>query len=253
MSKFLIFIPTLNEAQNIGLLLKEMSQVQMPAEYDILVLDDNSPDGTGQILDELKTKMPNLNVIHKMNRNGIGGAHKDGIQWAYDHGYKTLVTMDADFTHPPAKIPELFKSNSQFDVVVGSRYLQKNSLDGWNLMRKLLTWTAHILTTYLLGLKYDSTGAFRLYKLDRIHRGFFTEVQSNGYAFFFESLHLLNIAQYKINEIPIALPTRTYGSSKMSYFEALKSIKTLFTIFLFRRKIKAEYVATKIISTKNHG
>lgn len=248
--KFLIFTPTLNEAQNITLLLQEIEKVKMPGAYDILVLDDNSPDGTGRILDELKLTRPHLHVIHKMNRNGIGGAHKDGIQWAYEHGYKTLVTMDADFTHPPHRIPELFHNNQNFDVVVGSRYMEKNSLDGWNSMRKFLTWTAHFLTTFLLGLKYDSTGAFRLYKLDRIHRGFFSEVQSNGYAFFFESLHLLNVGKYKINEVPISLPPRTYGSSKMSYFEAMKSIKTLFTIFLFRRKIKMEYRAGNALPNK---
>ncbi|MGZ3697739.1 MAG: glycosyltransferase, partial [Bdellovibrionota bacterium] len=196
-------------------------------------------------LDELAKKLPNLFVIHRKVRNGIGGAHQDGISWAYQKGYKTLVTMDADFTHPPARIPDLFKDTAAYSVVVGSRYMDKKSLQGWNMLRKVLTWTAHVLTTYLLGLKYDSTGAFRLYRLDRIPQSVFESVTSKGYSFFFESLYILDLARYPIHEIPIALPPRTYGSSKMSYVEAFRSTKKLFEMYFRGREIKRSYVANR--------
>jgi len=234
--KFLIFIPTYNEAENVKPLIQQLTG--LPLDFDILILDDNSPDGTGKILDEIAKTTPNLFIIHRKERNGIGGAHKDGISWAYQKGYKILVTMDADFTHPPDRIPNLLRNTDQFDVVVGSRYLEEKSLKGWNLLRKTLTWTAHFLTTVLLGLKYDSTGAFRLYRLDRIPHAAFNLVRSNGYSFFFESLYILNLSLYPIHEIPIALPPRTYGSSKMSYVEAFKSVKMLFEIYFRGRELK---------------
>jgi dolichol-phosphate mannosyltransferase len=208
-------------------------------KFDILILDDESPDGTGAILDEISKATPNLHIIHRKVRNGIGGAHRDGISWAYEKGYKTLVTMDADFTHPPARIPELLNNTFRYEVVVGSRYMEEKSLKGWNFLRKTLTWTAHFLTTVLLGLKYDSTGAFRLYRIDRIPQATFELVRSNGYSFFFESLYILHVSHYAIHEIPIALPPRTYGSSKMSYREAFKSVKMLFGIYFRGREIKS--------------
>ena len=249
--KILLFVPTYNESQNVLPLIAQLRA--LPRPLDLLFLDDNSPDGTGKLLDEAAKTDKNLHIIHRSGRLGIGSAHKMGIAWAYEHGYKTLVTMDADFTHPPAKVLELVSVSEglsgDVDVVLGSRYLQKNSLAGWNLLRKSLTWTAHILTTVLLGLKYDSTGAFRVYRLDRIPQSFFSLVESDGYSFFFESLHVLNINHFTIREVPIALPPRTYGSSKMSYIEALKSVRMLMLIYfkgLFTKRLaKGERLGQK--------
>ncbi len=142
--------------------------------------------------------------------------------------------MDADFTHSPDNIPLLIQRLGDSDVAVGSRYMQKESLAGWNLMRKFLTSIAHVLTRLLLDLKYDSTGAFRIYRLDRIPRGLFSLVESRGYSFFFESLHLLHVNKFKIVEMPIILPPRTYGTSKMSYKDVFKSLEVLLTTFLKR-------------------
>ena len=229
-NRILIFVPTYNESENVRPLFERLSKLNLGA--DILFLDDSSPDGTGKIMDEIAGLNPHVHVIHRSGKLGIGSAHKTGIRWAYEKGYQTLITMDADFTHSPEDIPALLSKSGEASIVVGSRYLMKNSLEGWNLIRKGLTQTAHVLTRVLLGIKQDSTGAFRVYRLDQISKEFPDAVKSNGYSFFFESLYLLSRNHFKIAEVPIALPPRTYGSSKMSYLEILKSIRQLVVLYL---------------------
>jgi SAM-dependent methyltransferase len=137
--------------------------------------------------------------------------------------------MDCDFTHPPDKIPEILDASSSdaFDVIVGSRYLMANSLPNWNLYRKLLTHTGHVLTEKLLGMPYDATGGFRCYRLERLPREIFDLVGSGGYSFFFESLHILHRNRFRIGQIPITLPNRTYGHSKMVFAEIRNSVELL--------------------------
>jgi dolichol-phosphate mannosyltransferase len=227
--KPLIFIPTYNELENAELLCKAILELKL--DCDILFMDDGSPDGTGELIDRLSQAHPNVKAIHRKGKLGIGSAHYDGIQWAYSHGYETLVTMDCDFTHPPKYIPEVLKNAEGYDIVVGSRYLQKKSLSEWNLFRKLLTLTGHTLTRLLLKMPYDATGAFRLYRLNRIPRHAFDLINSKGYSFFFESLFLFCRNKFKIKEIPIVLPARTYGHSKMDIREVFKSVRLLFSTY----------------------
>ena len=217
----LIFVPTYNERDNAPELFKQI--LAMGFEADILFLDDNSPDGTGQILDKLAATHHRLHVIHRTGKLGIGSAHVDGIQWAYRHGYTRIVTMDCDFTHSPVDIPRLFAALSGSDVVVGSRWVQADSLNEWSAFRKFLTSLGHFLTRDLLKVPFDATGAFRVYDLTRIPRHIFTRVTAKGYAFFFESLFLLIRNDYRVREIPIVLPKRTYGHSKMRIYDALSS------------------------------
>lgn len=221
----LVFIPTYNERENVQPLYRRIRNTG--AKVDILFLDDNSPDGTGIVMDAIAKEDMGVKVIHRKGKLGIGSAHREGITWAFEKGYKRLVTMDADFTHTPEVIPDLIKHSETNDVVIASRYLEENGIKDWNVFRKFLTCTAHILTTVLLGLKYDTTGAFRIYRLDRISKNYLSRVRSNGYSFFFESLYVLHNMNYKIDEIAVVLPTRTYGSSKMSYREMLRSLKLL--------------------------
>jgi dolichol-phosphate mannosyltransferase len=230
--KTLIFSPTYNERDNVTPLWQGIAALGLDA--DVLFIDDSSPDGTGEVLDTLAAKNPRLKVLHRPVKLGIGTAHQAGIAYAYDHDYNFLVTLDADFTHSPNNIPLLIRQLGESDVAVGSRYMKKESLAGWNLMRKSLTLFAHVLTRLLLDVKYDSTGAFRVYRLEHIPREIFSLVESKGYSFFFESLHLLNFNKFKIQEMPIDLPPRTYGTSKMSYKDALKSLEILFTTFFKR-------------------
>lgn len=230
----LILIPTFNESGNIESLYREI-RLQVP-DVNFLFVDDNSPDGTGQIIDRLAEADPRVFVLHREAKMGVGSAHYAGISWAYDHAYDFLLTMDCDFTHHPKYIKTILEQRHTGDILVGSRFMKKASLVGWNLIRKLLTWIGHALTTNLLGMPYDATGGFRLYNLLTVPRQGFDLVSSLGYSFFFESLFIFHINGVCIREIPIDLPPRTYGSSKMAFSDVLKSLCLLGEV-LFNRLI----------------
>jgi len=223
--QFLIFIPTYNEAENVEAIFRKIREVGV--EANILFLDDNSPDGTGVIIDRLAAENAGVFAIHRSGKLGIGSAHAAGIRWAYEHGYTLLLSMDCDFTHSPAKIHEFVAQAADHDIVIGSRYLQPRSLRGWSLLRKTLTHAGHWLTTTLLRMPYDATGAFRVYRLDRIPAAIFDLTHSDSYSFFFESLYILWLNGYSIWEIPLELPARTYGHSKMVLKDALRSVVLL--------------------------
>jgi len=230
----LIFVPTYNEAENVEVLFREIYKLQL-GTWEMLFLDDNSPDGTGKIIDRLVAGNPNVHAIHRSGKQGIGSAHQVGIRWAYEQGFHSLLTMDCDFTHPPQKIPEFLRFRNEYDIVVGSRFQQKNSLPTWTLLRKTLTHVGHLLTTNALGMPFDATGAYRLYRLDRIPVGIFDLVDSPGYSFFFESLYVLWLNGFQVKEVPLELPARTYGHSKMTWKDAANSTRVLCRLFLKTR------------------
>ena len=226
-----------------------------PLDADILFLDDNSPDGTGDIVDGFAKENPRVFTIHRSGKEGIGGAHQEGIRWAYDRGYQTLVTMDCDFTHLPEDIPIFIKESPGYDLVVGSRYMNRKSLRYWNLFRKSLTFAGHFLTKHLLQMPQDATGSFRLYRLDHIPKRVFELVGSKGYSFFFESLYVLQRNGFRIKEIAIDLPARTYGHSKMSWRDATNSLNLLLRTFLRSRTGKDAYRFTDTLQGRDswHG
>jgi dolichol-phosphate mannosyltransferase len=229
-TKTLIFIPTYNERDNAPRICAELHELGLDA--DLLFMDDNSSDKTGELLEQLKGRFPRLLVQHRPAKLGIGSAHFEAIDWAYKQGYQVLVTMDCDFTHSPSDVPALLAAASECDVAVGSRWLQPNSLPGWNVFRRMMTNIGHWLTRSVLGVPQDASGAFRAYRLDRVPRPVFDLVKSRGYAFFFESLFILNRNGLTIREVPIVLPARTYGHSKMSRSAALKSGLHIFKLWL---------------------
>jgi dolichol-phosphate mannosyltransferase len=242
-SKTLIFIPTYNESENAPEMVRRLSTMGLDA--DLLFLDDNSPDGTGKLLDELALTHSRLHVIHRTGKQGVGSAHVTGIRWAYEHGYDRLVTMDCDFTHSPDDIPLMLEAaEAGADVIVASRYLQRNSLPGWNLLRRLLTIAGHLLTRTFLGMSYDATGALRAYDLRTIPEGAFGLVRAKGYAFFFESLFVLHCNNLRIAEVPIRLPARTYGHSKMSYQEAFRSARQVISLGVASVTNPAQFVVS---------
>ncbi|HTL31226.1 MAG TPA: glycosyltransferase [Tepidisphaeraceae bacterium] len=233
-------MPTYNERENAGKMYQELRALGL--DTDIVFLDDNSPDGTGQMLDELAKNDPRLFVIHRPGKLGIGSAHQTGIRWAYDRGYETLLTMDCDFTHAPSDLPRfLAEFEKGHDIVIGSRYLEADSLPGWNRLRKTLTAMGHLLTHHMLGMSYDATGAFRIYRLPRIPRQTFDLVSARGYAFFFESLFILHSNGLRIKELPIKLPARTYGHSKMSLKEAIRSARQVASLSFVNRINPAQF------------
>ena len=236
--KTLLFIPTYNEHENVQRIYGLIKAQNL--DIDLLFLDDNSPDGTGQILDEMAAHDPRLLVIHRAGKLGIGSAHQHAIQWAYDHGYALVVSMDCDLTHPPEHLPEFIQSANDFDVVVGSRFMRDESLAEWNILRKFLTHLGHFLTRYVLRVPYDATGAFRSYRLDRIHRGVFRLVKSPGLAFFFARLYVLCLSGVRVKAITIELPIRTHGHSKMKLSDVAASLHRLTQLYRRSFHLKSE-------------
>lgn len=231
MKPILVGIPTLNEAKNIEPMVARLGKLPLPLE--LLFVDDNSSDGTAEILDRIARGNPSVRVLHRSGVPGIGSAHQAILQYAYDGGYEKLITMDCDFSHQPEDLPRLLEEPSQKPVVVGSRFLDAESLADWNPKRKFLTHLGHWLTFRFLGLPMDATGAFRLYRLNRIPQKLWRKVQSPGYAFFFESLVILHRHGIECAEISIRLPKRVYGESKLNFRQALRSLATLLQLTLF--------------------
>ncbi len=232
MNNLLIFIPTYNEAENVNIIYQMIKSLQLRISYDILFLDDNSPDGTGIIIDKLAKEDTHLFTIHRAGKQGIGSAHQVGIDWAYNNNYDSLITMDCDLTHSPEYIVDFFKQGQAYPIVIGSRYMDKESLQTWNIFRKSLTKLGHFLTKQLLDMPFDASGAFRYYDLKKIPKDVFLLIHSKSYSFFFESLLILHLNKFEIKEISIHLPKRTYGDSKMNFKDAWTSFQFLFKMFV---------------------
>lgn len=235
----LIFIPTFDESENVGPMAAELLALGLDA--DILFCDDNSPDGTGELLERIAKKHPRISVMHRPGRLGIGSAHRAGIAYAYEHGYRRLLTMDCDFTHSPSDIPRLLDAAEQADLVAGSRFSNPDSLSGWTLVRRGLTHLGHAMTRHMLGVSSDATGAFRVYRLDRIPRPVFELVTEKGYAFFFQSMFIMQQNGISIAEVPIVLPPRTYGHSKMDITEVARSVEQLVALLVARQANPAQF------------
>ncbi len=231
--KTLIFVPTYNERNNVEPMCERLCALGLDA--DILFMDDSSPDSTGEVLEVLARRHPRVSVVHRASKAGVGSAHQDGIALAYDRGYERLVTLDADFTHTPEAIPRLLAVADSADVVVGSRFIEDGGLEGWTFIRKSLTLVGHTLTKHLLGMAHDATGAFRVYDLTAIPRGLFELAQSRGYSFFFESLYILDRNGMRIAQVPVTLPARTQGHSKMTPLEVGRSVQRLVATYVGQR------------------
>ncbi len=227
-NEILIFTPTYNEAENIRSLIGQLLKLGLPA--DILVIDDNSPDGTGDIVAEMMQNHPNLRLLKREGKQGIGSAHLTALRYAKAEGYRLFVSLDADYSHRPEDIPRLLELKDTHDIVVGSRFQRESSLREWNWFRRFLTHLGHFLTQTMLRLPYDASGALRLYRLDRIPTTLFDRIESRDYEFFFESLTLLHISGFKIGEVAVDLPARTYGHSKMRLGHIVRGLLRLFRL-----------------------
>jgi len=230
MNRILVGIPTLNEVRNVEPMVQRL--LKLPFSFDLLFVDDNSDDGTREVLNRIADQYSFIKVIHRPSKLGIGSAHKEILRFSYEHAYEALVTLDCDFSHQPEDIPRLLLEPVDLPLVVGSRFLDSESLSEWNLKRKFLTHLGHWLTSRLLHLPMDATGAFRLYRLNLIPCEIWGRVQSDGYAFFFESLVVARQSGVTCREISIHLPKRVYGESKLNFQQALRSLKVLFQLYL---------------------
>ena len=237
MNDIIIIVPTLNEKENIEILFNKLNTTNI--KFDLLFIDDNSSDGSQEVIKTLLKKNQNINYIFRPKRMGIGSAHKDGLIWSYKKNYKIIITMDSDGTHDPKYIKFMIEELKNFDMVITSRFLEKNSLQDWPLLRIFLTKLRHLTISLLLSMFYDSSGAFRRINCQKITLSDLILAKDDGYSYFWESLFILHRKKYRIKQIPINLPFRIYGSSKMRMKDIFFAIYYLMIVFL--KKVLGKY------------
>jgi len=232
MQKILIFTATYNEADNIAELVREVFE-QVPS-CEMLVVDDNSPDGTGRILEELKAQFPKLHAIHRPYKNGLGTAHKLAVKHALAHGFDALVTMDADFSHDPKYLPEMMRRLEQAEFVTGSRYAKGGSCE-YPPSRVLLSRTANSLTRLLLGIPlHETTTSYRGFRRSLLERMNVDAIHADGYSYFVECIYQVRRLGAKMDEFPIRFADRRAGSTKISKREIWRGFTTLLRLAVTR-------------------
>jgi dolichol-phosphate mannosyltransferase len=212
----LVIIPTYNERENITRII-DLVLYQDPS-IDVLIIDDGSPDGTGQLADEIAAINPRVNVIHRPNKMGLGTAYLAGFKWALQRSYAYILEMDADFSHDPAHLPQFLTSIQDADLVLGSRYREgRVTVVNWPVARLLLSYFANVYARIVTGLQlYDATGGFKCFRRSVLEAINLDDVRSNGYAFQIEMSFRAWRRGFRIVEIPIVFVDRTEGVSKMS-------------------------------------
>ncbi len=213
----IVVIPTYKEKENISDLIKAISSLSVP--FDILIVDDSSPDGTAQIVKSMQPLYPNLHIIERSGKLGLGTAYVTGFQWAIDKGYSYVFEMDADFSHNPFDLVRLYEvcTNGEADLAIGSRYISGVNVVNWPLSRVLLSYFASVYVRIVTGMKIkDTTAGFVCYKkevLENIRPG---HIKSLGYGFQIEMKFTAWKLGYRITEVPIIFTDRRLGTSKMS-------------------------------------
>ncbi len=220
-----IVLPTYNEAENIRRLLPEL--LNLPDDVSVCVVDDNSPDGTGQIAEEWSAHEPRLSVVHRTGKLGLGTAYIAGFRHALAHNAEAVLTMDADFSHHPRYIPAMLEKATQADLVIGSRYVPGGHV-AYPFHRRALSRTANLVARLALGLHaQDCTAGFRLYHDYTLRSIPLDRIFSNGYSFLVEMLTLIEQRGYRVVEVPIIFNDRQYGKSKISSREIIKAMYTV--------------------------
>ena len=233
--KDLIIIPTYKEELNIKIIYRRIRNNN--SNSDILFIDDNSPDKTAEKIKEIIKIDKKVFILEREKKLGIGSAHKDGFQWAIKKKYNFVTTIDADLSHEPELIPDMIKNLDKYEIVLTGRFLKKDTLKEWSLIRRLITKTRHIVVKTLLGIPYDSSGAFRAYNFEKIKITHLIKAKDNGYSFFWESLYFLYKKNYKILEIPMRQPRRMHGASKIRLNDIIRAV-TYLIYFYFKKKFK---------------
>ena len=223
-NNIVVIIPTYNESKNISILLDLLSNLKI----DILIVDDNSPDGTGKIVQKFSDNHKNINLLERPEKLGLGSAYRDGFKWATERDYKHCIEMDGDFSHTILDLQNMIKFKDDFDLVIGSRYIEGGKTEGWSNGRKLLSMTANNIAKIFLGIKVnDMTSGFRIYSKECLDDINYFNTTSNGYAFQIEMTYLSSLKNKTIKEVPITFYERNLGESKMSKAIVLEAIKFL--------------------------
>jgi dolichol-phosphate mannosyltransferase len=213
--RVLVVVPTYNERVNLPLITPSIL-LQDP-RIEVLVVDDNSPDGTGQLADELAAANDRIHVLHRPGKAGLGKAYLAGFRWALDRGYDCIFEMDADFSHDPKFLPEFLKAIADADLVIGSRYKHGVNVINWPISRLLLSVGANEYARRITGLPLsDSTGGFKCFRRQVLEAIDFDQVKSNGYSFQIEMSFRAWKKGFRLLEIPIIFTDRVEGQSKMN-------------------------------------
>lgn len=215
MNKTLVVVPTYNERENLPPVAQRL--MALPVSLDLLVVDDNSPDGTGKLADEMAQKNPAIHVLHRTEKNGLGRAYIAGFKWALEHGYEFVFEMDGDLSHNPDDIPMFLEAAKNADLVLGSRYINGIRIINWPLSRLMLSKGAAKYVQVVTGMPFtDPTGGYKCFRRHALQAINLDEIHSNGYSFQIEMTHKLWRQGMQVVEVPIIFTDRFQGHSKMS-------------------------------------
>jgi len=230
-ARTIVALATFNEIENLPSLIDEIFRVLPQA--DVLVVDDNSPDGTGKWCDAQAAIEPRLRCLHRREKLGLGSATLAAARFAIEHDYQVFVTLDADWSHNPRHLTELVSATNSADVAIGSRYCPGGAIEGWPIHRRALSRWVNGLTRLLLRLPIrDASGAFRAYRVAKLREIRLEDIRASGFAFFEELLWLLHRAGATFVETPITFHDRRAGKSKINVGEALGKLVTLLRLAL---------------------
>jgi dolichol-phosphate mannosyltransferase len=222
----LVILPTFNERENLPKIIPAVLEV-LP-EAHILVVDDLSPDGTGEIADEIAKNDPRVHVEHRDGERGLGNAYKHGFRWALAREYAFIFEMDADFSHQPKYLPDFLAAAEHADLVLGSRYIPGGGVEGWGPHRYVISQGGNLYARIVLGLSQrDLTGGFKCFRRETLEAIDLDAVQAKGYVFQVELTYRAIKAGKSITEVPIVFPDRVLGQSKMSggiFWEAAQAV-----------------------------
>lgn len=237
----IVIIPTYKERENIEAIVKSISS--LPTVFDILIIDDNSPDGTADIVKNLQKSFLNLNLVERPGKMGLGTAYIDGFKWALEKGYNYIYEMDADFSHDPRDLLKLYKACSEdgADLAIGSRYISGVNVVNWPLSRVLMSYVASIYVRMITGMRImDTTAGFKCYRKEVLQNIRLDKIKSIGYGFQIEMKFKTWKLGYKIVEVPIIFTDRKLGASKMSggiFNEALWGVLRMKIRSIFVKKL----------------
>lgn len=219
----MVVIPTYNERGNIEKIIPQI--LAQDAGLHILVVDDNSPDGTGEIADRLASANDRIHVLHRRGKLGLGSAYREGFRYALEQGAGSVIEMDADFSHDPAMLPVFLEKMQSVDMVVGSRYLNGVSVVNWPLRRLMLSYFASVYTRIITGLRLsDCTSGFKCFRREVLQAIDLTKIRSDGYSFQIEMNYRCHEKGFRIGEVPIIFIDRHAGTSKMSRQIVLEAV-----------------------------
>lgn len=240
-----VIIPTYNESDNIPSLVSQI--LALPGNSHVIVVDDNSPDGTGALVDEMAQTEPRVHAVHRPAKMGLGTAHIAGMRRAFELNFDPIISMDADFSHHPRYIPDLLTRLENFDVVIGSRYVHGGGMQGRTLKLRFVSWGANFFARTMLSLKaHDTTSGYRVYRRAVLESINLDAVFSNGYSFLIEMLFLCQAGGWRIGETPIVYEDRRAGTSKISRTEIYKATYTVLRLTYRRMRSVKNTVLNRV-------